>query len=99
MMETTTTTASLVITAAVNDRIAKDNKFAMHVWRSLLRFNVGDWGDTHADDWAANDADAASIKAGHGGRVLAVYGADGSGSRIWIIRDALAITVLFPEDY
>ena len=118
-----TTTTSLVITRAVNDRIADDAPFAAFVWRSLLRFNRGDWGDTHADDLTANDADAASLKAGHGGRVLAVYSAsdsrtvaarllrvplwaDGTNwpgdtvdARIWIIRDALAVTILFPADY
>ena len=94
-----TTTTSLVITRAVNDRIADDAPFAAFVWRSLLRFNRGDWGDTHADDLTANDADAASLKAGHGGRVLAAYGASDWELRIWIIRDALAVTILFPADY
>lgn len=94
-----TTTTRLVFSRAVNDRIADDTTFAKHCYSSLLRFKRGDWADTHPDDWAANDADMAAIKAGHSARVLAVYGADGSSSRIWIIRDAVAITVLFPEDY
>jgi hypothetical protein len=98
----------LVITRGINERIAGDTKFAKFVWKSLRRFNRGDWGDVSANDWQANDLDLESLNTGGWyGRILAVYSDNGFAHtyEIWIIRNTAeedgtqAITVLFPSEY
>ena len=91
----------LVFTRGVNDRIVEDDDFAQLVYKSLLRFKRGDWGDVGKEDWKANDADLESLtNDGWYGRILASY--DGI---IWIIRNTAdedglqTITVLFPDEY
>ena len=62
----------LVFTQQVNEQIAEDSKFAKFVWKSLTRFNRGDWGDVSQEDWKQNDADLESLNnGGWYGRILA----------------------------
>jgi hypothetical protein len=95
----------LVFTQAVNAIIADDEKFAGFVWKSLLRFNRGDWGLVESEDWKANDADLESLNGGGWyGRILARYG-EYPHPAIYITRNTAeedgtqAVTVLFPSDY
>ena len=103
-----------VLTRGVNDRIADDSKFAAFVWKSLLRFNRGDWGDfddKSTTGWAMNDSITESLNAGIlQGQVLAGYKfttcyEECHRITIWITRNVAevdgtqAITVLFPSDY
>ena len=91
--------ARVVMTWAIrtqieNEQIENDNNaFAIHVYRSLMRFMRSDWGDTSKHDWKLNDQDYVALRKGEYGRILAVYG------NIWIIEDSEAITILFPSDY
>ena len=98
----------LLFTQQVNKQIAEDSKFAKFVWKSLTRFNRGDWGDVSQEDWKQNDADLESLNnGGWYGRILASYLDMGFGSthHIWIIRNTAeedgtqAVTVLFPSEY
>ena len=104
----------LVFTRAINDRIADDEKFAGFVWKSLLRFNRGDWGETGKGEdsgWNLNDSGIESLNSGGlQGQVLAAYRYTGCYEEchritIWISRNVVsedgtqAITVLFPSDY
>ena len=103
----------LVVTRGVNYHIAEDtklglsNKFSKFVYKSLIRFNRGDWGDVSEEDKKANDADLESLNSGGWyGRILAAY-SDGSWPEraIWITRNTAeedgtqAITVMFPSEY
>ena len=104
----------LVFTRAVNDRIAGNSKFAAFVWKSLLRFNRGDWGDfddKSTTGWAVNDSITESLNAGVlQGQVLAGYKFTNCYEEchritVWITRNVVevdgtqAVTVLFPEEY
>ena len=98
----------LLFTQQVNEQIAEDSKFAKFVWKSLTRFNRGDWGDVSQEDWKQNDADLESLNSGGWyGRILASYLDLGFGRthHIWIIRNTAeedgtqAVTVLFPSEY
>jgi hypothetical protein len=92
-------THRLALTAGVNLKVANDSAFAKLVWKSLLRFNRGDWGDTARLDWELNDRDTIALNSGDYGRVLAAYSGRDSRSNIWIIRDSIAVTVLFPNEH
>ena len=98
----------LLFTQQGNEQIAEDSKFAKFVWKSLTRFNRGDWGDVSQEDWKQNDADLESLNSGGWyGRILASYLDLGFGRthHIWIIRNTAeedgtqAVTVLFPSEY
>jgi len=104
----------LVFTREVNDRIADDSKFSAFVWKSLLRFNRGDWGDfddKFAAGWALNDSITESLNAGIlQGQVLAGYQFTNCYEEchrivVWITRNVAeadgtqVITVLFPHEY
>ena len=97
-----TGTHQLVFTSGVTNRIADDNKFAKFVWKSLLRFNRGDWGDVGEYGWKSNDAELI-----RDGWILAVYSDQvflGHAYHVWIIRNTSeedvtqSITVLFPYE-
>jgi hypothetical protein len=92
-------TYKLVFTRGISDQIAGDEDFSKFVWKSLLRFNGGDWGDVGAEAWKANDKALVSLKTGgwYGG-VLGNYTSvfemwDGdpysvhTKKTIWIIRN------------
>ena len=97
----------LVFTRQVNDCVAEDSKFAAFVWKSLLRFNRGDWGDVADEDWKANDETLKSLNAdykegctrhsgGWNGRILAVYCNYGDSGKIlewkiYIIRNTAEV--------
>jgi hypothetical protein len=88
-------TGQLVVTRSVNDLIADNDKFAKHVYNSLQRHVVGDWGDLCEEDRIANES---ALE--HGKRLFSVFKSDGLPT-IWIITewDRSLTTVLFPEEY
>tara|TARA_Y100000310_G_C20015571_1_gene504967 strand:- start:136 stop:438 length:303 start_codon:yes stop_codon:yes gene_type:complete len=92
-------THRLVLTAGVNLKVANDSAFAKLVWKSLLRFNRGDWGDASSLDWELNDRDTIALNSGDYGRVLAKYSDRFEGRDIWIIRDSIAVIVMFPNEH
>jgi len=93
----------LVFTAAINNKIADDEPFAKFVWKSILRFNRGDWGDMCQEDIKHNDEDLESLNNGWDGRILANYNTPKH--QVWITRNTAeedgtqAITVMFPIEY
>ena len=101
----------LVFTREVNAKIANDTDFSKFVWKSLLRFNRADWGDTDVEDWKHNDSDLEVLNnGGWYGRILAAYKfttcyEECHRITIWITRNTAeedgtqAITVMFPEEY
>jgi hypothetical protein len=83
----------IMMTRAINDRVADDTAFAKLVWNSLLRHANGDWGDLDKADVQANNEAVLN-----GERLLSAYG---SSEKIWIITewDRSVTTILFPGDY
>lgn len=84
----------IVVTRAVNDRLAEDGRFAAFIWKSLGRHLRGDWGDLGEEDKQEN---AFSLT-----RDLRLFSAyEANGYKVWIITEAdrSVTTVLFPEDY
>ncbi len=88
-------TGQLVTTRGVNDLIADNAKFAKHVYQSLQRHAVGDWGDVCEEDRTANE-----LALQNGERLFSVYKMEELAT-IWIITewDRSVTTVLFPEEY
>lgn len=94
----------LVMTRAVNDRVADDEAFAKVVTDSLKRYINCDWGDTCEEDKKRNDE---AVKTGE--RILAAYTIDPSKGKskgfgentIWIITewDRSVTTILYPDEY
>jgi hypothetical protein len=84
----------LVMTRAINDRVADDTPFAKHVTESLRRYTSCDWGDTCAEDAEMNND---AVK--NGDRILAAYGT--GDDKIWIITewDRSVTTILYPSEY
>lgn len=85
----------LVVTRGVNDLIADNEEFAKHVFLSLKRHLVGDWGDLCDEDRVSNE-----LALQQGERLLSAYKKDGVPT-IWVITewDRSVTTVLFPEEY
>ncbi len=85
----------LVWTAAINERMAQDERFCKFILSCLRRHNNGDWGDLCKEDKQAND-----YALTHDERLLSSYLFQGS-EKVWIITewDRSATTVLFPEEY
>jgi hypothetical protein len=85
----------LVVTRGVNDLIANDEKFAMHVDLSIKRHLAGDWGDLCDEDRVANEL---ALKEGL--RLFSVYTKEEL-PKIWVITewDRSVTTVLFPDEY
>ncbi|MFA5790743.1 MAG: hypothetical protein WC976_06755 [Caldisericia bacterium] len=83
----------IVMTAGVNNLIAKNIEFSNQVVGSLRRHFSGDWGDLGDEDKKANND---ALVAGE--RVLSAYNGV---KKIWIITEAdrSATTVLFPTEY
>lgn len=86
----------LVMTAAVNNKVADDTPFSKFVISSLGRHAAGDWGDMAQEDKAENNL---AVSEGNL-RVFSAYEKEGL-PKIWIITEAdrSVTTVLFPEDY
>lgn len=70
-----------VITRRLNDDIAQNEKLAIEVTSALLRFERGDWGNTHPEDARLNNE---AIRDGVS-RIVAKY--ETSTSPIFIIND------------
>jgi hypothetical protein len=85
----------LVVTRGVNDLIADNNKFAIHVHESLERHGCADWGDLCEEDRVSNE-----LALENGARLFSVYKREGLPT-IWIITewDRSVTTVLFPDEY
>lgn len=85
----------VVWTQAVNELIAKDEKFARFVSESLGRHALGDWGDLCEEDEKENEYSL--------GKYLRIFSAYdySEGKKIWIITEAdrSATTILFPDEY
>jgi len=65
------------------------------LFRSFIRYSMGDWGELPDQDRRANEKSL-----GTGGRLFASY-TDRNGRRFWIITEAdrSVTTLLLPEDY
>ena len=85
----------IVVTRAVNDLIADNEEFAMHVYLSLNRHLSGDWGELCDVDRANNEMALLD-----GERLFSAYTREDL-PPIWIIteRDRSVTTVLFPDEY
>ena len=85
----------LVVTRAVNDLIADNDKFAKLVYASIKRHMGGDWGDVCDEDRETNDWALQNNE-----RLVSVNKQEGLPT-IWIIteRDRSVTTVLFPKEY
>jgi len=85
----------LYMTRGVSDYIADNSGAAKYVWGSLLRHQIGDWGDVGKEDWEANMAALVEDL-----RLFSVY-KDEDRRTIWIITEAdrRSTTILFPEEY
>ena len=86
----------LVVTTAINARIAEDRQFARMITKSLNRYQRCDWGDICEADKKMNDL---AVRNGDD-RILASYHFP-AGEKIWIITewDHSVTTILFPEEY
>lgn len=85
----------LVMTRGVNDLIAENDEFAMHVSLSLKRHLAGDWGELCDEDRAMNE-----LALLDGERLFSAYAIAGV-PPIWIITecDRSVTTILFPDEY
>jgi hypothetical protein len=85
----------LVVTRGVNNLMAHDEKFAMHVQLSLKRHLAGDWGDVCDEDRIANEL---ALK--EGARLFSVYQREEL-PKICVITewDRSVTTTLFPDEY
>ena len=89
---------TLCSTRGVADVMADHPDFAQFVYRSLARYQQGDWGEMSASDKKSNDE---AVKCGEF-RIFAAYEYTGRVDwKIWIITEAdrSATTVLFPSEY
>jgi len=85
----------VVMTRAVNDKVAEDAGFAQFVTNSLRRHATKDWGDLDKDDKHENEV---SLRNGY--RLFSSYEHQ-TLPKIWIITEAdrSATTILFPDEY
>lgn len=89
---------SFAMTTGIRLRMANDRKFAASVMRAMKRFANKDWGTVDMEDRQTNDQMDSSLNLGGGGMVLGAYNSEKK-NKIWIIRDAERITILFPDEY
>lgn len=84
----------IVVTRGVNELLAHNEDFAIHVSLSLNRHLGCDWGDHCNED---NNANEAALLDGE--RLLSAY--ENGGVPVWIIteHDRSVTTVLFPHEY
>ena len=85
----------VVYTQGVNGLVNEGERFRMFVNESVLRHQLGDWGDLGPEDKAANER--ALIE---GTRLLSAYTAKGL-PKIWILTEAdrSSTCILFPSEY
>ena len=89
---------SFAMTTGIRLRMANDRKFAASVMRAMKRFANKAWGTVDMEDRQTNDQMDSSLNLGGGGMVLGAYNSEKK-NKIWIIRDAERITILFPDEY
>lgn len=84
-----------LVTKGVNELIASDTKFSMHVLICMARHKTKDWGDLDEEDKRLNDEAVLN-----GDRILSAYHHE-KFPKIWIITecDRSATTVMFPSEY
>jgi len=84
----------IVWTRGINERVAKDLKFAEFVEASFKRYCKEDFGELCDEDKKENEL---ALKEGN--RVFASY--EYNEERIWIITewDRSVTTILFPDEY
>lgn len=88
----------LCASRGVADMMADNSTFAQFVYRSLARYQQGDWGEMSASDKHSNND---AVKCGDL-RIFAAYEYKKQPDwKIWIITEAdrSATTVLFPSEY
>lgn len=83
-------TAKTYLTAAVAEKVNKDNIFNQFVLKSLRQHMAGNWGEVSEADTADNTANPTNA--------LGVY-KDADGNKIWVKQDYDIITILFPCEY
>lgn len=85
----------LVCTANVHAMKEENSEFCAFLTDCLMRYMIGDWGDTCEEDAKLNDESV-----DNGERILAVYKFDDN-TTVWFITewDRSATTILFPEEY
>ena len=97
----------LVFTAGVNARIVDEGKrFKLAVYKALLRFTGGDWGDVDGEEAQQMDAIRAALDSADRSEPRLLMGEyTAAGERIWITRQVTdvdggqSLTVLFPDEY
>lgn len=84
----------LFVTRGINEKVLKNERFAVEITAALSRYMKNDWGKICAEDKACNDH---AVK--HGDRILGAY--ETCEGDIWIITewDRSATTILLPEEY
>ncbi|PKL19581.1 MAG: hypothetical protein CVV49_00660 [Spirochaetae bacterium HGW-Spirochaetae-5] len=89
---------TLLMTRAVNDRVADDSQFAKFVLRSIKRHLKCDWGELCQEDKDLNDL---SLSSEDPGRLFSAYEFNGKEDRIYIITewDRSYTTILYPNEY
>lgn len=87
---------STVVTKGIDDRMNEEPAFRHFVMDCLMKYIIGDWGDTCEEDSKSNE-DAIE----NGERILAVYIYKKTGEKIRIITewDRSVTTILFPSEY
>lgn len=85
----------VVWTRGINERVAKDLKFAQFVEESFKRYCKEDFGELDDEDKKENEL---ALKEGN--RIFASY-ISSDKEKIWIITEAdrSATTILFPDEY
>lgn len=88
----------LCATRLVANTAAENRAFENFIWRSLARYQKGDWGDLSTNDKRANEL---AVQQGDL-RILAAYDYEAQPDmKIWIITEAdrSVTTVMFPDEY
>lgn len=91
---------TLYFTASIAETARTDDAFLREIMETLVRYQLGDWGDLCAEDRQQNE------EALHcGARIMGSYITQ-RGGKIWIITEAededghrAATTVLYPGEY
>lgn len=87
---------TILVTAAVDKRMANDPIFGNFVVQCLTRYLHCDWGELDDEDKLLNEEALIS-----GGRLMGVYVCPSDKEKIWLITetDHNITTILFPSDY
>lgn len=85
----------LVVTRGIANKMQDSKEFSDFIARSLVRYQLSDWGDTNESDKLSNDHAVDDQD-----RIIAAYNYSNT-TTIWIITewDRSCTTVLFPSEY